>query len=316
MPACRTAGTHRRRMPNASACAPYNVPVPTRPRLLPVVALVVILISSWTRVGAQDDPDGWKKPTAPVRIVGPIHYVGTYGLAAYLIATPEGHILIDGAVPEAGPDIVRAIEAAGFKPRDVRILLNTQAHYDHVGTLAHLKQVTGGRIVVMKGDEGLLATGGAADYLFGARTEFHFPAVKADQVVTDGHVVTLGGVSLTARATPGHTPGTTTWTMTVQEGGLSYRVAFAGSTFVNPGTRLVKHPSYRGIEADYRRSFALLESLPVDMYLAAHAQAFDFPAKRERAKTEGPRAFVDPDALRKAVITSRAAFEKLVAAER
>ena len=183
----------------------------------------------------QDDPDGWKKPTAPAKIVGPIHYVGTYGLAAYLIATPAGHILIDGAVPVAGPDIVRAIEAAGFKPADIKILLNTQAHFDHVGSLAHLKQVTGGRVVVMKGDEGILASGGTTDYVFGTRPEYHFPAVKVDEVIGDGHVVSLGGVSLTARLTPGHTPGTTTWTMTVQEGGQSYRVAFAGSTFVNPG---------------------------------------------------------------------------------
>jgi metallo-beta-lactamase class B len=290
--------------------------MPGRRRLLPVLVSFVTLVAGWTMVAGQDDPDGWKKPIAPVRIAGPIHYVGTHGLAAYLIATSNGHILIDGAVPEAGPTIVRAIEAAGFEPRDVRILLNTQAHYDHVGTLAHLKQATGGRVIVMKGDEGLLASGGATDYLFGSRTEFRFPPVKADEVIGDGHVVTLGGVSLTARATPGHTPGTTTWTMTVQEGGQSYRVAFAGSTFVNPGTRLVKNPSYPGIEADYRRSFALLESLPVDMYLAAHAQAFDFHAKRERAKTEGPRAFVDPDALRQVSAASRTAFEKIGATEK
>jgi metallo-beta-lactamase class B len=265
---------------------------------------------------AQDDPDGWRTPTPPMTIVGPIHYVGTYGLAVYLITTPAGHILIDGGTPVSGPDIVRSIEALGFKSADVKILLNTQAHFDHVGTLAHLKQVTGGRVIVMKGDEGVLASGGKTDYVFGSRPEYHFPAVAADEVIGDGHVVTLGGVSLTARHTPGHTPGTTTWTMTVQDGGRSYRVAFAGSTFVNPGTRLVKNPSYPGIEADYRRSFALLETLPVDMYLAAHAQAFDFHAKRERAKTEGPRAFVDSVALRTAVVASKAAFEKLVAAER
>ena len=265
---------------------------------------------------AQDDPDGWKKPTPPVKVVGPIHYVGTYGLAVYLIATPAGHIVIDGGTPVSGLDIVRSIEALGFKPTDVKILLNTQAHFDHVGTLAHLKKVTGGRVVVMKGDEGLVASGGKSDYLFGPQAAFHFPAVKADEVIADGQVVTLGGVSLTARHTPGHTPGTTTWTMTVEEGGRPYRVVFAGSTFVNPGTRLVKDPSYPGIEADYRRSFAMLEALPVDIPLGAHAQAFDFHGKQERAKTEGVRAYVDPDALRKAVTASKAAFEKLVAAER
>jgi metallo-beta-lactamase class B len=265
---------------------------------------------------AQDDPDGWKKPTAAVKIVGPIHYVGTYGLAVYLIATPAGHIVIDGGTPGSGPDIVRSIEALGFKPTDVKILLNTQAHFDHVGTLAHLKQVTGGRVVVMKGDETLIASGGTSDYLFGPDARFHFPAVTADEVIADGHVVALGGVSLTARHTPGHTPGTTTWTTTVTEGGRPYRVVFAGSTFVNPGTRLVERPSYAGIEADYRRSFAMLDALPVDIPLGAHAQAFDFHGKRERANTDGVGAWVDPEALRKAVSGSKAAFEKLVATER
>lgn len=265
---------------------------------------------------AQDDPDGWRKAIPPTRIVGPIHYVGTYGLAVYLVTTPAGHILIDGGMPGSGPEIVRSIEAAGFKPADIKILLTTQGHCDHVGTMAFMKQATGGRVIVMKGDEGLLASGGKTDYVFGAQPDFHFPAVAPDEVIGDGHVVTLGGVSLTARHTPGHTPGTTTWTTSVADGGRSYRVVFAGSTFVNPGTRLVKNPSYAGIEADYRRSFALLQSLPVDIYLAGHAQAFDFHAKRERATTEGPRAFVDADALRKAATASEAAFEKLVAAER
>ncbi len=286
--------------------------------LLVVSALIgVTVTSTWPASAlAQDDPDGWKRPTPPARVVGPIHYVGTYGLAVYLVTTPAGHILIDGGVPGSGPDIVRSIELAGFKPADVKILLTTQAHYDHVGTLAYLKQATGGRVLVMKGDEGLLASGGKTDYLFASQPAYHFPAVEADEVIEDGRVVTLGPVSLTARHTPGHTPGTTTWTMTVREGGESWRVAFAGSTFVNPGTRLVKDPSYPGIEADYRLSFARLEALPVDIMLAAHAQAFDFQGKRERATTEGPRAFVDPDALRKAVAASKAAFEKLVAAER
>jgi len=290
--------------------------MPSRRRLLQSVLCCVFLVVASGVGPAQDDPDGWKRPTPPVRIVGPIHYVGTYGLAVHLIATPAGHIVIDGGVPGSGPDIVRSIEALGFKPTEVKILLTTQAHFDHVGTLAHLKQVTGARVVVMKGDEGLIASGGTSDYLFGPQVNFHFPAVKADEVITDGQVVTLGGISLTAHHTPGHTPGTTTWTTTVEEGGRSYRVAFAGSTFVNPGTRLVKNPSYAGIESDYRKSFAMLESLPVDIPLGAHAQAFDFHGKRERAKAEGPRAFVDPDALRKAVAASKAAFEKLVAGER
>ncbi|MCC6161764.1 MAG: subclass B3 metallo-beta-lactamase [Acidobacteria bacterium] len=288
-----------------------------RTLLLSLLALSCAwLLPSTPAAQTDNDPDGWRKPTPPAHIVGPIHYVGTYGLAAYLIATPAGHILIDGATPASGPDIVRAIEEAGFKPADIKMLLTTQAHFDHVGTHAHLKAATGARVIVMKGDEKILASGGATDYLFGPHKDFHFPSVTVDEVIEDGHVVSLGGVSLTAVHTPGHTPGTTTWTMTVDEGWRTYRVIFAGSTFVNPGTRLVKDPSYPGIETDYRRSFARLLALPVDIPLGAHAQSFAFHDKRERAKSEGVRAYVEPDALREVTTASQAAFEKLVSAER
>ena len=289
-----------------------------RPRpLLVVLWLVVLCLCAGGRPGrAQDDPDGWKRPTTPARIVGPIHYVGTYGLAVYLIATPDGHILIDGALPVSADRILTSIEALGFSPRDVKYLLTTQAHFDHVGSLAAVKAATGARVVVMHGDEGILSSGGRTDYLFANQPLFHFPAVTADDVVRDGHSVTVGDVTVTARHTPGHTPGTTTWTTTVRDGGQAYRVVFAGSTFVNPGTRLVRNPSYPGIEADYRRSFALLASLPVDIPLGAHTQAFDLHGRLARARTDGVAAFVDREALGKAAEASKAAFEKLVAAEK
>ncbi|WP_396627617.1 subclass B3 metallo-beta-lactamase [Luteitalea sp.] len=281
-------------------------------------ALVSCLVLALGVVGtpAQDDPDGWKRATEPVRIAGPIHYVGTHGLASYLIATPAGHILIDGGVPGHEGLILQSIVKQGFKVRDVKVLLTTQAHFDHVGSLAALKQATGARVLVLRGDEGLLSSGGKTDYLFGPNPAFHFPPVTPDEVIGDGHVLTLGGVMLTARRTPGHTPGSTTWTTTVMEEGRSLRVVFAASTYVNEGTRLVRNPSYPGIEADFRRSFALLEALPVDVFLGAHAQGFDFHAKRARAATEGVKPWVDRDALKRVVTGSKATFEKLVAAER
>ncbi len=266
-------------------------------------------------VGAQDDPDGWREPFPPFRIAGPIHYVGTRGLAAYLVRTSEGHILIDGALPVSGARIVEAIEALGVAARDVRVLLNTQAHFDHVGTLAHLKAATGGRVVAMRGDEGILASGGKTDYLFGGTPAYHFPPVQVDEIVRDGHEVSLGGVTLRAHHTPGHTPGSTTWTTTIDEGGRPYRVVFAGSTYVNPGTRLVRNPSYPGILDDYRKALRVQEGLEIDIFLAAHGSQFDFERKRERAAREGVRAFVDPEGFRKGIAGSRARLEKLAASE-
>jgi metallo-beta-lactamase class B len=241
----------------------------------------------------------WREPSEPARIVGPIYFVGTKGLGVFLIATKEGHILLDGAMPGSEGLIEESIRKLGFKIEDVKQLLISQAHFDHVGTLAHFKKTTGAKLAVMEGDDVLLKSGGKADYLFGATAPYHFEAVTPDRVLKDGDVVELGGVKLTARHTPGHTRGCTTWVMKVQEDEKVYEVVFAGSTTVNPGTRLGAKPSYDGIVEDYRRSFAFLESLKPDIFLGAHTDFFAFEAKRKRAATEGPKAYVDLEGYRR-----------------
>jgi metallo-beta-lactamase class B len=257
----------------------------------------------------------WTTPAAPFTIVGPIHYVGTKDLAAYLITTPAGHILIDGAVPSMAGEIEKSIAALGFKPQDIEILLTTQAHFDHVGTLAHFQRLSKGSVRIMQGDDALVADGGKSDYLLGSRAEAHFPPVKVDVVLKDGDVVTLGNVSLTALRTPGHTPGCATYTMSVTDGGKTYAVVFPGSTTVNPGTRLVKNPSYPGIADDFRRTFDRLAALKPDIFLGAHASFFDLEGKRARMKTEGAAAFVDPEGYRRLHGQKREAFEAAVKAD-
>jgi metallo-beta-lactamase class B len=264
---------------------------------------------------AAFDNAAWTTPVAPFTIVGPIHYVGTKDLAAYLITTPAGHILIDGAVPSMAAEIETSIAALGFKPQDIRILLTTQAHFDHVGTLAHFQQLSKASVRIMRGDEALVADGGRSDYLLGAMPTAHFTPVKVDVVLEDGDTVSLGGVTLTAIKTPGHTPGCATYTMSVTDKGRTYAVVFPGSTTVNPGTRLVKNPSYPGIADDYRRTFDRLASLKPDIFLGAHASFFDLEGKRARMKTEGAPAFVDPDGYRRLHAQKREAFEAAIKAE-
>ena len=264
---------------------------------------------------ASADGNPWTTPVTPFTIVAPIHYVGTKDLAAYLITTPAGHILIDGAVPSMAGEIEKSIRALGFKPEEIKILLTTQAHFDHAGTMAHFAALSKASVRIMQGDERLIADGGRSDYLFGKQTEFNYAPVKVDVVLKDGDVITLGGVSLTALRTPGHTPGCATYTMSVTDKGKTYAVVFPGSTTVNPGTRLVKNPSYPGIADDYRRTLDRLAALKPDIYLAAHASAFDLEAKRARLKTDGVAAFVDPDGYRKLHAQKREAFEALVKAE-
>jgi metallo-beta-lactamase class B len=255
------------------------------------------------------------EPAEPIHIVGPVYFVGTQDLGVYLVATKAGHVLIDGAMPGSAPLVEASIRKLGFKPDEIRVLLITQAHFDHVGTLAHFKRSTGAQVAVMAPDDELVKSAGRTDYLFSGQKRFRFDPVTADRVLKDGDVVELGGVRLTARLTPGHTRGTTSWTTSVEDGGRGYSVVFAGSTSVNPGTRLVRNPSYPGIADDYRRSFRLLESLAPDVFLGAHVGFFDMDAKRARAPTAGVQAWVDPEGWKRHVAESKAAFEALVARE-
>jgi metallo-beta-lactamase class B len=272
--------------------------------------LVVGLLSSTAPGGAQTVTiaDSWTARTEPVHIIDNIYYVGTVDLASYLITTPAGHILIDTGMAQNADAIAAGITALGFKVRDVRILLTTQAHFDHVAAFARVKATTGARVLVSAGDAPLVAGGGKGDYLFGP--DYYFEPTKVDEIVKDGEPVRLGGVELTPHLTPGHTPGDTTWTMRVKdEQGAVRNVVFAGSTTVNPGTKLVGNEKYPAIADDYRHSFAVLKGLPCDVFLAAHASAFDGPAKMAKARAGAtPNPFIDPDGYVQAVARSERAF--------
>jgi len=272
------------------------------------------LAGSWASGQTDEERPEWNQPAPAFRILGNIHYVGTNELAAYLLTTPEGHILIDGGLPESAPLIEASIRKLGFKVEDVKILLTTQAHFDHVGSLAALAKDSGGQVMVMVGDQEIVEQGGKGDYLFGDKPSF--PATQVARVLRDGTPVTLGGTTLKAIATPGHTRGCTTFTTSVEEDGRPLLVVFPGSTSVNPGTRLVKHESYPGIKADYEQTFATLSSLAPDVFLGAHTGFFDLAGKRERLlKGEKPNPFIDPAGYKKWIQEMKSRFDKLVAEE-
>lgn len=238
----------------------------------------------------------WNQPVEPFRIIGNVYYVGASDITSFLITTPKGHIVIDGGFEETAPMIERNIETLGFKVMDVRILLSSHAHYDHAGGLAELKRVTGAKLMAGAGDVAQLARGGLDDSQFGNR--FPFPPVEVDRALRDGDRITLGGVTVVARATPGHTRGCTTYTMRVR----GRDVVFIGSPSVPSEYKLTE-----SLIADYRAQFALLESLPCDVFLAAHGNFFHLA---EKIKT---RAFVDPEGYKKFVAAMKAAFEKRAA---
>jgi metallo-beta-lactamase class B len=257
----------------------------------------------------------WNEAAEPVKIAGPIYFVGTTGLSAWLIRSSEGLILLNTALPPATPMIEAAIRKLGFRPEDVKLLLDAHAHIDHVGGHAHFKRSYGAKVVMMDVDAELARTGGKADFHYAAVPEFGFEPVAADIVIRDGDVVKLGDVALTARLTPGHTKGSTTWIMNVVDGGKNYTVVFPDGSGVNPGFRLVKNPSYPGIADDYRRTLHILETQKPDIWLASHTADMGFDAKRARAAQVGVQAWVDPEGYRQFVASQREKFEAVVNAE-
>ena len=258
----------------------------------------------------------WEEPAEPLKIVGPLHFVGTRGLGAWLFATSEGLILLNTGMPSSGAMIAASIRKLGFKPEDLRILLNGHAHLDHAGALAELKRLSGAQLAIMQEDVAAIEDGGKSDFHYGNDLKvMGFPSVKVDRVLRDGDTVRLGEVVLTALHTPGHTRGATTWMTELMDGGRAYVVVFPDGTSINPGYRVAKNPSYPGIEADFRRTLHRLEMLRPDIWLSHHPEGSALEGKRKRAASEGVAAWVDPEGYRRFVAKLRRTFEDEVDAE-
>lgn len=247
----------------------------------------------------------WNKPFAPFTIIGNIHYVGTEGVSAFLITTPKGHILIDGILAQSVPQIIGNIRALGFDIRDVKYLLNSHAHIDHAGGLAGLQRASGAKMIASAGDRPTLEAGAIG---FGPTKGMAFPPIRVDSVISDGATVSIGGVTLTAHVTPGHTQGCTTWSMPVRGAdGVPHTAVFHCSTTV-AGQSL--HPeSWPGMVAAYRATFAKLRAMKADVLLAPHDNFFDLESKRARQIAGDANAFVDPGALGRLNDDMERAFE-------
>jgi metallo-beta-lactamase class B len=245
-------------------------------------------------------------------VAGNVYYVGSKALATYLIATPEGHILINSSFEETVPLIRVAVESLGFKMRDVKILLASHAHSDHVAGHALLKEMTGAQAFVMRGDEKVIESGGEGQYLY---TTSRWKPCQVDRVLEDGDEVKLGGVTLIARRTPGHTRGCTTWTWKVNDGEKVRDVVVIGSPNVNPGYRLADNKEYPEIADDFAKTFAVLKSLPCDLFLGAHGDYYGMLAKHARLGKE-TNPFIDPDGYRAYVDLKEKAFRATLADQR
>jgi metallo-beta-lactamase class B len=249
----------------------------------------------------------WEDPDEPVRIAGPIYFIGTKGLGAFLITTAEGHILMNTGMPSSGPMMTESIRKLGFKPEDIKIMINGHAHIDHAGAFAYFKKLTGAQVAIMEDDVALIENGGRGDFKYA--NDFGYEAVKVDRILRDGDQVKLGDVLLTAYHTPGHTRGATTWVMNIVVDGKPYVVVFPDGGGFNPGYRVAKDPIYPGINADYRRTHHFLEMLKPDIWLAQHNEYYDLEGKRKRALTDGIKAWIDPEGYRRFIAGKKRAFE-------
>jgi len=274
-----------------------------------LLLLVVLGIAQPAIAGV---PPEWTKPVAPFHVIGNIYYVGTADLAAYLIDTPDGDILIDGTLEQNVPLIERNIASLGFRVSNIKILLNSHAHYDHAAGLAGLKRDSKAVLYASAADAPILEAGHIS---YGPTMTDPFPPVKVDRIVKDGETIELGGAKLTAHLTPGHTPGCTSWTMPVTEYGVAHTVIFYCSTSV-AGNPLVNNTAYPQIASDYETSFAKLAKLKADVFLAPHGIFFHPQEKLAKRKAGAPNPFVDPGELQRFVAASKKDFEAELAKQK
>ena len=260
--------------------------------------------------------DDWTEPFPAFRIAGNLYYVGSKGLANYLITTPQGHILINSDLEANVPLIRASIESLGFKFTDVKILLISHAHWDHNAGSATIKKLTGAKYMVMDADVPVVESGGKSDFQYGNDPTSLYPPTKVDRVLRDGDEVKLGDAVLTAHLTPGHTKGCTTWTMKVKDGEKNRDVVIVGSPNVNPGYKLVGNSLYPRMAEDFERTFRVLKSLPCDYFLGDHGSYFDMETKYAQLKAGKTNAFIDPEGYKNYVADRERAFRAELAKQK
>jgi metallo-beta-lactamase class B len=256
---------------------------------------------------AQVNPE-WTEPFPPHHIAGNVYYVGSKGLASFLITTPQGNILINSSLESSVPQIRASVEKLGFRFSDTKILLISHAHWDHCAGSALVKELTGAKYMVMEADVPVIEAGGKGDFQYGNSPGSLFKPAKVDRVLHDLDQVKLGDTALVAHLTPGHTKGCTTWTMRVREGSKTYHVVIVGSPNVNDGYKLMNNALYPKIAQDYARTFRTLRALPCDVFLGAHGNYYGMEAKFARVKEGAPNPFIDPDGYRSYVAEREQAF--------
>jgi metallo-beta-lactamase class B len=272
------------------------------------------LFMAATPVTAQTIPapfvdSAWIKPYQPFRVAGNVYYVGTYDLACYLITTPKGNILINTGLSESVPMIRKNIESLGFNFSDTKILLTTQAHFDHMGGMAEIKKLTGAKMMVNEGDAAVAADGGNSDFLFGGKGAM-YPPVKVDRILHDKDVIELGNVKIVALHHPGHTKGSTSFLLDAVDQNRTWKVLIVNMPTILPQTRIFGMPSYPKVGKDYAYTLKSLKELQFDLWVSSHASQFSLHEKRKEGDPYKPEIFGNQQEYQAAVQELQAAYDK------
>ena len=279
-----------------------------------MLSLLVALPACASQAGVPGNMQRWNRPFPPYRVIDNVYYVGTNEIAQFLITTSAGHILLDSGFEASVPLLRENVEVLGFRYHDIKLLLTSHAHIDHVQAHALVRRQTAAQVVAAGADAPFIENGGKGETVYDG--VYSWTSCPVDRRVQDREPVTLGETTLTAHLTPGHTLGATTWTMKVHDQGRALDVVFFPSANINPGVHLHDNERYPNIARDFARSFAIWKALPCDVFLADHGEFYDMKAKYERAR-ENPaqNPFIDPDGYRAFIAQAEARFLERLAAE-
>jgi metallo-beta-lactamase class B len=267
------------------------------------------------QAGVPADMRAWNRDFPPFHVIGNIYYVGSAGVAQFLITTSAGHFLLDSGFEASVPRLRENVRSLGFKFEDVKVLLTSHAHIDHAQGHARVRAVTGARVVASAGDAPFIAAGGKGEPVFDG--VYSWTPCPVDQIVSDGDAITLGNTVLVAHVTPGHTMGATTWTMKVDGAdGRPLDVVFFPSANINPGVHLLGNARYPSIAQDFARSFTSWRALPCDVFLGVHGEFFGLAQKKNRRDRGAANPFIDPHGYRQFVEAAETRFQAQLAEER
>jgi len=263
-----------------------------RSAFLIAICSLLFLSATAQKVTEPKADEEWSRPCQPFRIAGNLYYVGTYDLACYLVSTNEGSILINTGLASSASQIKTNIEAMGFRFSDVKILLTTQAHYDHVGALAAIKKMTGAKLMVDEKEVEVLASGGSSDYALGNYGRSFEPA-KPDRLLHDGDTIMLGEMRLVMLHHPGHTKGSCSFLFNVNDERSSYRILIANMPSIVTRDKFSDIPAYPTIAEDYANTLGAMRKLSFDIWVASHASQFRLHDKHKPGNAYNPAAFID-----------------------